>query len=115
MVERFIYTEEVAGSIPASPTNLLFNLMDQLSELESRIAKIEERNKSVELDKKWEGSFTRRTLLMIFTYLAIFLYFVAIDIPSPYLNAVVPTIGFLLSTLTLPAFKKIWMKWNKRD
>ncbi len=85
--------------------------MDQLSELANRIAKIEERNAKVELDKKWEGSFTRRILLMIFTYLAIFFYFLAIDIPSAALNAVVPTIGFLLSTLTLPLFKRIWTKY----
>lgn len=83
--------------------------MDKLTELENRIANIEERNTRVELDKKWEGSFTRRALLMLFTYLAIFLYFIAIDIPSPHLSAVPPTIGFLLSTLTLPFFKKIWM------
>jgi len=48
---------------------------------------------------------------MIFTYLAIFFYFLAIDIPSAALNAVVPTIGFLLSTLTLPLFKRIWTKY----
>lgn len=87
--------------------------MDKLIELENRLIKIEERNKKVELDKKWEGSFTRRILLMIFTYLAIFLYFTAIGIKQAYLSAVVPTVGFLLSTLTLPLFKKWWIKNQK--
>lgn len=79
---------------------------------ESRLAAIESRNKKVELDKKWEGSLTRKILLMIFTYLAIASYFFAIDVANPWLNAVVPTLGFLLSTLTLPFFKKIWIKYH---
>ena len=87
--------------------------MDQTLDLETRLRTIEERNKRVELDKKWEGSWTRRGLLMIFTYLAIFLYFLAINIEHAYLNAVVPTIGFLLSTLTLPLFKRLWQKSQK--
>jgi hypothetical protein len=87
--------------------------MDTIIELEKRLEKIEERNKKVEIDKKWEGSLTRKVLLMIFTYLAVLFYFQAIGIKYPYLNAVVPTIGFLLSTLTLPFFKKIWIKKQK--
>ncbi len=87
--------------------------MDQSLDLETRLRTIEERNKRVELDKKWEGSWVRRILLMLFTYLAIFLYFLAINIEQAYLNAVVPTIGFLLSTLTLPLFKRLWQKSQK--
>lgn len=84
--------------------------MNYLSDLEERIATIEHRNKTVELDKQWETSATRKLLLMIFTYLAILSYFLAIGLESPLLHAAVPTIGFLLSTLTLPFFKKIWIK-----
>lgn len=87
--------------------------MDELLNINRRLQVIEERNKRVELDKKWEGSWARRVLLMLFTYLAIFLYFLAINIEQAYLNAVVPTIGFLLSTLTLPLFKRLWQKSQK--
>lgn len=87
--------------------------MDQTFDFEARLRTIEERNKRVELDKKWEGSWARRILLMLFTYLAIFLYFLVINIEQAYLNAVVPTIGFLLSTLTLPLFKRLWQKSQK--
>ncbi len=81
-------------------------------ELEKRIEQIESRNKKVELDKKWEGSLTRKILLMIFTYLSIACYFFAINVENPWLNAVVPSLGFLLSTLTLPFFKRIWSKYH---
>ena len=87
--------------------------MDRLSELENRITKIEERNNKVELDKKWEIGATRRILLMLFTYLAIVFYFEAINVPSPYASAVVPTVGFLLSTLTLPILKRFGRNINK--
>jgi hypothetical protein len=83
-------------------------------DLEKEINKLKERNKRVELDKSWETSFTRRAILIIFTYLAIGLYLNAINIENPWLNAIVPSIGFLLSTLTLPYFKNLWIKFNKK-
>jgi hypothetical protein len=84
--------------------------MATLKELEREINKIKERNKSVETDKAWETSNTRRFFVALFTYLAISLYMWAINIPMPFLNAVVPTVGFLLSTLTLPMIKRVWLK-----
>lgn len=85
--------------------------MDGLKEVERKIKKIEERNKKVELDKAWESSYTRRFLLLLFTYLTIGFYLKAIKIPQPWLNAIVPAIAFMLSTLTLPFFKNFWSKY----
>ena len=80
-------------------------------EIEKEILQIKERNKKVETDKSWEKSYTRKILLMIFTYLAVGFYLQAINISMPWLNAIVPSVGFLLSTLTLPYFKEIWVKY----
>jgi hypothetical protein len=85
--------------------------MAPTSKLEKRVKGIEERNKRVEADKSWETSYTRRILLFIFTYLAIGLYLNAINISQPWLNAIVPAVGFMLSTLTLPFFKRLWLKY----
>ena len=84
--------------------------MTTIPNLEKRIKNIEERNSKVETNKAWETSITRRSLLVLFTYLAIGLYLNAIQIKEPWLNAIVPAIGFMLSTLTLPLLKKIWEK-----
>jgi hypothetical protein len=84
-----------------------------MNDLEKEINKLKERNKRVELDKGWETSFTRRAILIVFTYLAIGLYLNAIQINNPWLNAIVPSVGFLLSTLTLPYFKNLWIKFKK--
>jgi len=85
---------------------------EKISGLESRIKKIEKRNGEVELNKSWEGSWTRKALIALFTYLSIALYFNYILEIDPWLNAIVPTVGFLLSTLSLPYFKKIWLKFK---
>lgn len=89
--------------------------MTTLNDLEKEIEKIKERNKKVEIDKKWETSFTRRILLIIFTYVSIGFYLNAIHIENPWLNAIVPALAFYLSTLTLPFVKKIWMKKNQHE
>jgi len=83
----------------------------EINDLEKRVEVIEKRNKAVETDKSWETSLTRRLLLMSFTYLAIGLYLQAIKVHDPWLNAIVPSIGFLLSTLTLSFFKTLWKKF----
>lgn len=85
--------------------------MDNMQELERRLNKIEERNKKVEVDKAWETSNTRKVLLILFTYFSIALYLKYIIHIDPWLNAIVPALGFLLSTLSLPFFKNLWTKY----
>jgi hypothetical protein len=85
-----------------------------MENLEERILKIEERNKKVEVDKAWETSWSRRLLLVLFTYLAVGLYLASIHISRPWLNALVPSAGFMISTLTMPFFKKIWIKYRNK-
>lgn len=85
--------------------------MDKYSALEKRVTKIENRNTGVEQNKAWETSYSRRILLIIFTYLTISLYMKFILNIEPWLNAIIPTLGFFLSTLTLPVFKMFWKKY----
>ncbi len=79
--------------------------------LEERVSRIENRNKAVEREKSWETSWTRRLLIALFTYLSIALYLKFVVRVEPWLNAIVPTVGFLLSTLSLPYIKKLWEKY----
>lgn len=85
--------------------------MANLKVLEQKINKIEQRNRKVESDKSWEISYTRRFLLILFTYLTIGFYLQAINVPRAWLNSIVPAIAFTLSTLTLPFFRKLWLKY----
>lgn len=79
-------------------------------DLEQRLQIIEDRNKKVETNKAWETSWFRRLLLIIFTYLAIGIYLWVIEIDRPWINAIVPAFAFMISTLTMPFFKKLWLK-----
>lgn len=85
--------------------------MDKCEKLEKRVVEIEKRNKRVELDKAWETSHTRKIFVVIFTYLSIALYLKYIIKIEPWLNAIIPTLGFLLSTLTLPFLKEMWHRY----
>ena len=42
--------------------------------LENEIELIKQRNKRVELDKKWETSWTRKICIMILTYIVVIIY-----------------------------------------
>ena len=78
--------------------------------MKKEIESIKKRNKRVEIDKAWELSLTRRLIIALMTYIIIVVFLWSINAPRPYLNAIVPSIGFVLSTLTLPIFKKLWIR-----
>lgn len=81
------------------------------NEIENEIKKIKERNKKVELDKKWETSWTRKLCICALTYVVVVTYSYLINkISNIYLSSLVPVIGFTLSTLSLNIVRKIWEK-----
>lgn len=83
--------------------------------LERRVQRIEERNRSVESDKAWETSWARKILIAFCTYIAIGLFMWAIGVENPFVNSIVPTAGFMLSTLTMPFFKELWLRHRKKE
>ncbi len=78
--------------------------------IEKEIELIKERNRKVEMDKAWETSAFRTILITIVIYFvaAFFLYFVGVQ--NFLLSALVPAIGFYLSTQSLPFIKDWWIK-----
>ena len=82
--------------------------MDEIEKIKNDIKEIKERNSRVEKDKAWETSLSRKILVAVLTYIVVVLFFFFAHLPKPFLGAIVPTIGFVLSTLSIPFFKKIW-------
>jgi len=81
-----------------------------MKDLEKRISDIEARNKRVELDKRWETSFTRRVSICILTYIIVLLFSYFINNSNNiFLSSLVPVIGFTLSTLSVGLIRKIWV------
>ena len=82
-------------------------------DLRERVALLEARNKRVEADKAWETSLLRRSLVMVLTYLVVVAYLHFVVHIDPWINALVPVLGFFVSTLTISAVKRYWL--NNRD
>jgi hypothetical protein len=80
--------------------------------LQKQIQELKNRNKRVERDKAWETSMTRKIAIMLLTYMVIVIFFFVAKLPDPFINAIVPSLAFLLSTLTMPLVKAWWMKKN---
>lgn len=81
-------------------------------DLIKRIEQLESRNRRVENDKAWETSWARRISIMVLTYIVVVMYLTFVVHIDPWINALVPVIGFFLSTLTISLLKKAWI--NKR-
>lgn len=88
--------------------------MTTIAKLSKEIDLIKQRNARVELDKKWETSLVRRILIAFLTYLIMILFMSSIGVNSPFLNAIIPTLGFLLSTLTLEKVKRLWLNYDTK-
>lgn len=79
--------------------------------LEQEIQKINERNKRVELDKAWETSWTRKFIVALLTYAVVVCFFVFAQLTDPFVNSIVPALAFIVSNLSVPIFKKFWLKF----
>ena len=84
--------------------------MDYQKEIEN----IQKRNRKVEIDKAWETSYTRKIIIAILTYLVIVIFFYFAQLPKPFINSIVPSLAFILSTLSLPFFKKLWINFKNK-
>lgn len=78
------------------------------------IEEILQRNNRVELDKAWETSYTRRGMIAGITYITVVVFLTIIGDSLPFIHALVPVGGFLLSTLGLPVIKRWWIQKNTK-
>jgi hypothetical protein len=74
------------------------------------IQSIKERNMRVDLDKAWETSISRRSIIVVITYGIVVLFLYSIHAANPWLSALVPCAGYVFSTLGLSFFKKYWAR-----
>lgn len=84
-------------------------MFDQLTELKRRIENIETRNAHVSRDKAWETSMFRKLTIAVMTYFFACVFLLFTDSPHPFIGALFPPTGFILSTLSLPIIKRWWL------
>lgn len=88
-------------------------LKNQIKELQEKISKIEDRNRRVEGDKLWETCWLRKILIILFTFVFASAYLYVANTTNPLLGAIVPCVGFFLSTITIKPIKKYYLKRKK--
>ena len=78
--------------------------------LENEIEQIKNRNKRVEENKAWETSTFRIVSICVLTYIvvAVFLYFIGVS--NFLVSAIIPIVGFFLSTRSLDFLKNRWLR-----
>lgn len=79
-----------------------------MKNIEQRLRAVEERNARVEKDKAWETSLLRRGLIAALTYGVVVAYLLATNADRPFVTAVVPALGYFLSTLVIKSAKSWW-------
>lgn len=77
----------------------------ELKEIEQEIQKIKQRNKKVELDKKWETSWTRKICIMILTYIVVIIYsYVIRNFDNIFLSSLVPVIRIYIINIVIKIY-----------
>ncbi len=78
-----------------------------LKELEQEINGIKQRNKRVELDKKWETSVTRKICICILTYIVVVVYsYIVRNYDNIFLSSLVPVIRIHIIYFVIKIYKK---------
>ena len=83
---------------------------ERLETLETEVRALKARNARVEAEKAWETSYTRTFFVASITYLVASFVLYVIGIEDFFLGALVPTAGYILSTQSLPAIRRWWIK-----
>ena len=100
-----------SGGSAADDVSSTHNAMwREISQLQHEVALLKARNRRVGLDKAWSDSLSRKLLIAAATYASLGVYMAAIGIKDPWLNAIVPTVGYVLSTWSFPAARNAWVR-----
>lgn len=83
-------------------------MKNELESIKEEIKQIQIRNRRVENDKRWETSNTRKVGVIFITYIFMVFVMYSIGADKPIIGAIIPTLGYFLSTLSLGFLKKIW-------
>jgi hypothetical protein len=77
---------------------------------QAELEAIKQRNLRVESDKAWETCAVRISAICGITYVVAGTLLCLIGVKEFWLSAMVPVVGFYLSTQTLPPLKRWWLK-----
>ncbi len=79
-------------------------------DVRNSISAIQLRNKKVEAEKAWETSWQRTWLILSITYVFMVFFMNMIWVKWAYVNAMIPTFWFFLSTLSVGFLKSKYIE-----
>ena len=77
------------------------------------IESLKKRNKKVELEKAWEISLERKISVAVITYIIVVIIMYFLNFENIFINALIPTIWYILSTIGVNPMKNIYIRRNK--
>jgi hypothetical protein len=84
--------------------------MPTLESLQNEINALKVRNANVEANKAWETSTLRIGAIVVITYFVAIVLMISLKTPQPFFAAFMPTVGFFLSTQTLPVLQRWYLR-----
>ncbi len=82
---------------------------DPLDDVRRDVLELQQRNARVELDKAWETSWTRRLVIAAAIWAGAWPWLVSLGVAHAARHALVPSVAYVVSTLSLPVVKRVWM------
>jgi hypothetical protein len=108
---KVVLSELGVRTMTSRPSDSLSSHSDfegRIAYLEAQVAAIQSRNQRVESHKAWETGRARLVSITVITYITMLLVFAVIGSARPYIDALVPTTGFFLSTLSLSFVRRFF-------
>ncbi len=78
--------------------------------MSTSVEEIQQRNQRVEADKAWETSWMRIACLAVLIYIVAAIFMWRIGVAQFWWNALIPPVGYVLSTLSLSPLKRWWIR-----
>lgn len=86
---------------------------ERIKKLEEELARMRERNIRVGAEKAWETSRFRIFLISGMTYAVACLILFTLNVENAFAAALLPAVGYFLSTQSLPFLKDWWIRNRK--
>ncbi len=83
---------------------------DPLDDMRRDMLEIQQRNARVERDKAWETSWTRRLVIAGAIWAGAWPWLDSLGVELAARHAAVPSVAYVVSTLSLPVVKRWWMR-----
>lgn len=96
-------------------TSDLAHLEKRLTVLEHELEFTRNQKRELQLHLAWDRSWTKIVLLTVVTYIVIAFVFYCIGSKKYFVNAIIPSVAYFISTRSLSFVKKIWLQKHKNN